>query len=98
MAGHLILLCVPCQRHIPYFAIGYPSSRENRVGHLDLGTDLARLVGRRCAAWIKARAGRDGIEFLATQNYIPPQTAFHAKWLRIQAAEVVTEFLDTFPQ
>ncbi|HSF24265.1 MAG TPA: hypothetical protein VLE20_08575, partial [Blastocatellia bacterium] len=54
-ASSLILIGSPRELHIPYFAMGVRWLRENRVERLDLGTDLDRLVGRRCAAWIKAR-------------------------------------------
>jgi hypothetical protein len=84
MASHLVLLGTPRELHIPYFAMTVPSSRENRAERLDLGTDLARLVGRRCAAWIKMRPEHSNIELIATRNYIPAQTAFHAAWLRFR--------------
>ena len=51
------------------------------------GTDLAWLVGRRCATWIKARADRSGIELITTRNYIQPQTTFHATLLRFRAGK-----------
>ena len=98
MASHLILVGTPRELHIPYFAMGVRWLREDRVGHLDLGTELVRSVGRRCAAWIGARAQGDTISLVATRNYIPPQTAFHATWLRFRAAEAAAEFLDTYPQ
>ena len=81
MASHLVLLGSPRELHIPYFAMGVRWLRENRVERLDLGTDLTRLVGRRCAAWIKARTERDRIELMATRNYVAPQTTFCATWL-----------------
>jgi hypothetical protein len=56
-------------------------SRENRVETLDIEPRLIRLVGRRCAAWIEARAEIDKIEPVPTQNYIPPQTFFRWTWL-----------------
>ena len=98
MASYLVLLGTPHHSHIPYFAMGIPSLRENSVAHLDLGTELVRFVGRRCAAWIGARAQGDTISLVLTRNYIPPQTTFHATWLRFRAAEVAAEFLDTYPQ
>ena len=61
MASHLVLIGVPRELHIPYFAMGVPRSREDRIERLELGTDLARLVRRRCAAWIEARTERDRI-------------------------------------
>jgi hypothetical protein len=98
MASRLVLLGTPRDLHIPYFAMGVPRSRENRVARLDLGTELARLAGRRCAAWITARADQDEIELIATRNYLPPQTAFYATWLRFRDNRVAEEFLDTYPQ
>jgi hypothetical protein len=56
MAGHLILLGIPCERHIPYFAMPVPRSRESYAQRLDIKTDLVGFVGRRCAAWVRARA------------------------------------------
>jgi hypothetical protein len=98
MASSLILIGSPRELHIPYFAMGVRWLRENRVERLDLGTDLARLVGRRCAAWIKARTERDRIELMATRNYAPPQTTFCATWLVFGNEAVATEFLHTYPQ
>jgi hypothetical protein len=98
MAGHLVLLGTPRELHIPYFAMGVRWLRENHVERLDLGTDLARLVGRRCAAWIKARTERDRIELMATRNYVPPQTTFYATWLVFGDEAVAAEFLELYPQ
>ena len=64
MASHLILLGSPCELHIPYFAMGVPASRESRVARLDIESDLVKLVGRRCAAWVNARLERDVIELI----------------------------------
>ena len=98
MASPLVLIGVPRELHIPYFAMGVPRSREDRIERLELGTVLARLVGRRCAAWINARAEGAKIELIATRNYIPPQTTFHATWLVFGDEAVVGEFLGTYPQ
>ena len=98
MAGHLILLGVPCERHIPYFAMPVPRSRESYAQRLDIETDLARLVGRSCAAWINARPDGPKIELIATRNYVPPQTAFYATWLVFGDEAVAGEFLDAYPQ
>ena len=98
MARHLVLLGTPRDLHIPYFAMGVPRSRESYVERLSIEGDLVGLVGRRCAAWITARADGDEIEFLATRNYVPPQTAFDAKWLCFREEALVAEFLDTYPQ
>ena len=98
MASHLVLLGSPRELHVPYFAMAVPRSRESYVERPDLGTDLARLVGRRCAAWIKARADRDGIELIRSRNYLPPSTAFYATWLVFGDETAGSEFLDTYPQ
>ena len=95
MASSLILLGSPRELHIPYFAMGVRWLRENRVERLDLGTDLTRLVGRRCAAWIKARTERDR---MATRNYVAPQTTFCATWLVFGDEAAATEFMDAYPQ
>ena len=55
-------------------------------------------VGRRCAAWIKARAHGDRIELIKTRNYVPPQTAFYATWLVFGDEVVAGEFLAFYPQ
>ena len=98
MAGRLVLVGTPHHSHIPYFATGIPSLRENSVEHMDLGTELVRFVGRRCAAWIGARARGHTISLVATRNYSPPQTTFHATWLQFRDEAVASEFLDTYPQ
>jgi hypothetical protein len=41
MASSLVLLGVPCERHIPYFARPVPSSRESYAQRLDIETDLS---------------------------------------------------------
>ena len=98
MASHLVLLGSPRQLHIPYFAMGGCWLPENRVERLDLGTDLARLVARCCAAWINARSDLDGIELITTRNYLPPQTTFLATWLLFREQAVAAEFLEAYPQ
>jgi hypothetical protein len=98
MASHLVLLGTPRDLHIPYFAMPVPRSRESYAQRLDIETDLARLVGRCCAAWINARAADAKIELNATRNYMRPQTAFHATWLLFRDEAAASEFLDTYPQ
>ena len=75
-----------------------PRSRESYAQRLDIETDLARLVGRSCAAWINARPDGPKIELIATRNYVPPQTAFYATWLVFGDEAVAGEFLDAYPQ
>ena len=94
MASPLVLFGVPCERHIPYFAMPVPRSRESYAQRLDLETDL----GRRCAAWVRARATGAKIELIKTRNYVPPQTAFYATWLVFGDEAVSSEFLDAYPQ
>ena len=98
MASHLVLLGTPRHLHIPYFAMPVPRSRESYAQRLDIETDLVGFVGRRCAAWVRARATGAKIELIATRNYIPPQTAFYATWLVFGDEAVGSEFLDTYPQ
>ncbi len=71
MASHLILLDTPCELHIPYFAMPLPASRENEIARLNIDSDLIKIVGRRCAAWIKARLEHDKIELVQTRDYVP---------------------------
>ena len=97
MASHLVLLGIPRDLHIPYFAMAVPRSRESYIERLDVGTELARLVGRRCAAWVQKRAQGERIELIATRNYIPSQTAFYASWLLFRD-QVAAEFLTSYPQ
>jgi hypothetical protein len=98
MESHLILVGAPSQRHVPYFAMSVPRSRENYYERLDLAQHLARLIGRRCAGWVQSRAEGERVELIATRNYIPPQTAFYASWLRFRDAEGAAEFLAAYPQ
>ena len=98
MASHFILVGAPSQRHVPYFAMPVPRSRENYYERLDLAQHLARLIGRRCAGWVQRRAEGERVELIATRNFIRPQTAFYATWLRFGDEKVATEFLDAYPQ
>jgi hypothetical protein len=98
MASHLVLLGVPCERHIPYFAMAVPRSRESYAHRLDIETDLVGFVGRRCAAWVRARSTGAKIELIATRNYLPPQTAVYAKWLCFREEGSAADFLDAYPQ
>src|SRR5512134_2074496 len=86
----------PCERHIPYFAMPVPRSRESYAQRLDIETDLLGFVGRRCAAWVRATGAK--IELIKTRNYVPPQTAFYATWLLFRDEAAATEFLDAYPQ
>ena len=97
MASYLILLGTPCDLHIPYFAMPDPRSRENNVTRLNIESDLVKLVDRRCAAWIKARLAGDVIELIHTRDYIPPRTAFNAKWLLFRNEPAAAAFLDVYP-
>ena len=75
MASYLILLGTPRDLHIPYFAMGAPRSRENSATPIDI-TDVTKLAGRQCAAWIKAQKDQGKIRLVETRNYVPHQTAF----------------------
>ena len=57
MASYLILLGTPRELNIPYFAMGAPSSRENRV--VRLGKVRPSQASRSpCAAWLKSKKTR----------------------------------------
>jgi hypothetical protein len=96
----LIILDRPDARHIPWFAMGVPSSLEDRAVDIDIevGLDQNRIVGRRCLDWIRAHRGDNGIGLVATRNYIRPQTALYVNWLLFRDEPLATEFLDTFPR
>lgn len=81
--------------HIPYFAIGHPSSRENRFARLDFKS-LPEIVGRRCAQWVTDH--RDNIELISTKNYILPRTAFYARWLAFRDPAFAESFLEAWPR
>jgi len=98
MASYLILLGNPRDLHIPYFAMPVPASLENTVLRGNIKADLVKLVGRRCAAWIKARLDRDVIELIQTRDYIPHQTAFYSKWLLFRDEAAAAAFLDAWPR
>jgi hypothetical protein len=74
-----------------------PSSRENRVARLNLDAELSKLVGRRCAAWLKAQKDHEKIRMVETRNYVPRQTAFYATWLLFENEALALEFLEAFP-
>ena len=96
MASYLILLGTPRDLHIPYFAMPAPSSRENRIARLNLDAELFKLVGRRCAAWVKAQKDQDKIRLVETRNYVPRQTAFYVTWLVFENEAASLEFLERF--
>jgi hypothetical protein len=96
----LIILDRPDARHIPWFAMAVPASLEDRAVDIDIeaGLDQNRLVGRRCADWIRAHRGDNGIGLVATRNYIKPRTALYVNWLLFRDDALATEFLEPFPQ
>jgi hypothetical protein len=96
MASYLILLGTPRDLHIPYFAMGSPSSTKNSVARLNID-GKTKLVGRRCAAWLKVHKDKDKIQLVETRNYVPRQTAFYATWLLFQEETKFVEFLEAFP-
>ncbi len=78
--------------------MGVPASRESRVERGNIESDLVKLVGRRCATWVRARLERDVIELIHTRDYIPLQTAFYAKWLLFRDEAAATAFLEAWPR
>jgi hypothetical protein len=97
MASYLILLGTPRDLHIPYFAMGSPSSRENHVARLNLDAELSKFAGRRYAAWVTAQKDQDKIRLVETRNYVPRQTAFYAQWLLFEKEAAFLEFLEAYP-
>jgi hypothetical protein len=96
----MIILDRPDSRHIPYFAMAHPSTYNDFVVHLDIDTDLheKRIVGRRCADWVRARRDEDAIRLVATRNHVKPRTALYVNWLLFREEALANEFLDAFPQ
>jgi hypothetical protein len=96
----LIILDRPDARHIPWFAMGVPSSLEDRAVDIDIEADLDhdRIVGRRCADWIRAHRGDNEIRLVATRNYVEPRTALYVHWLLFRDDALATEFLQAFPK
>jgi hypothetical protein len=96
----LIILDRPDSRHIPWFAMPHPSTYNDFAVDLDIDTDLyeKRIVGRRCADWVRAHRDDDAIRLVATRNYIKPRTALHMNWLLFRDEALANEFLDAFPQ
>jgi hypothetical protein len=52
-------------------------SLESYAQRLDIETDLVRLLGRRCAAWIEVQSLTCEIGLIRTRDYLPPSTAFY---------------------
>jgi hypothetical protein len=96
----LVILDRPDARHIPWFAMGVPWSLEDRAVDIDIvaGLDQNRLVGRRCADWIRAHRDKNAVRLVATRNHIKPRTALYVHWLLFRDDTVATEFLEAFPQ
>jgi hypothetical protein len=96
----MIILDRPDARHIPWFAMGVPSSLEDRATELDIeaGLDQNRIVGRRCLDWIRAHRGDNAIRLVTTRNHVKPRTALYVNWLLFQHDALATEFLVAFPQ
>ena len=97
MAKFLVLLGIPRDLHIPYFAMGSPSSTKNSVARPDIDAELTKIAGRRCGAWVNARKDSDKIRLVETRNHVPPQTAFYAHWLLFEKEATFREFLEAFP-
>jgi hypothetical protein len=96
----LIILDRPDARHIPWFAMGVPSSLENRAVDIDIeaALDHDRIVGQRCLDWIREHRGDDRIRLVSTRNFIEPRTALYVHWLLFRDDTLATEFLDVFPK
>jgi|SRR5208337_836161 len=96
----LVILDCPDARHIPWFAMGVSLALEDRAVDLDIETGLHqnRLVGRRCADWIRAHRGDNVIRLAATRNFIEPRTALYVHWLLFRDEALATEFLEVFPR
>jgi hypothetical protein len=96
----LIMLDRPDARHIPWFEMGVPSALEDRAVDIDIegGLDQDRIVGRRCADWIRAHRGDHEIRLVATRNYVEPRTALYVNWLLFRDDTLATEFLQAFPK
>jgi hypothetical protein len=93
----LIILDRPKNLSIPYFAMGSRLSFENRAAPLDLNTELARIVGRRCTDWVRDRQVGGAIRLLVTRNYLPPKTAVYVSWLSFHENSLADDFLNVFP-
>jgi hypothetical protein len=96
----LIILERPDARHIPWFAMGLPWFLEDRAADIDIetGLDQDRIVGRRCADWVRAYRGDNAIRLVATRNFIEPRTALYVTWLLFRDETLATQFLDAFPR
>jgi hypothetical protein len=94
----LIILDRPSNWNIPYFAMGVRYSFENRATRLDIDTNLTKIVGRRCADWVRDRQGDGAIRLLSTRNYVPPKTAVYAHWLSFRESPLADDFLNAFPR
>jgi hypothetical protein len=92
----LIILDRPDARHIPYFAMGVPLALEDRA--VDIDIHQTRIVGRRCLDWTRVHRGDDDIRFVATRNYLKPQTALYVNWALFRAEALADEFLELFPR
>jgi hypothetical protein len=98
--ARLIILDRPDARHIPWFAMGVPSSLEDRAVDIDIeaALDQNRIVGRRCLDWIRAHRGEDAIRLVLTRNFVEPRTALYVHWLLFRDDALATEFLQAFPK
>ena len=96
----LIILDRPDARHVPWFAMGVPLALEDRAVDIDIeaGLDQNRIVGRRCADWIRAHRGDNAIRLVATWNFVKPRTALYVTWLLFRDEALATEFLEAFPR
>ena len=90
-----VLVEGPEYLNIPYFQMPLPSSREDQYTPLNL-TELQKLVGRRCAAWVHEHCST--IRLVRTRNYLPPKTSVHAHWLAFEAPAMAEVFVTAFPQ
>ncbi len=72
----LVLIGRPEDLHIMLIAV--PHARDTGCSVVPDQDALSRLVGRKAAQWVESNRDRLGIRCVATRNYIPLQTAFHA--------------------
>ncbi len=96
----MIILDRPDARHIPWFAMGVPSSLEDRAADIDIeaGLDQTGLSGGDVPIGFALIAATMQSDLVATRNFIEPRTALYVHWLLFRDDTLATQFLEAFPK
>jgi|GEM_PF-5703677 len=95
----LVPLALPKLLNIPYFAMGSPRAREERLTACGLDEAARRLLGQHATAWLSDHiAEGGGVRIVRTRSVKQPKTAVYTDWLEFPDAKDAARFLEAFPR